>query len=142
MLFLLAWSSFAQAYDIDEIAAKSKLLPPDWQKRPAGPFVYAFLGHVNLFHGRLHWGRALIGDIELDAPEHAEAEQQPAVAYVRPHDIEIERASNGETALPVRIVHVLAVGPVCGWNSCARAASTTIRSRLISAGSGFGNCGS
>ena len=67
---------------------------------------------MNLFHGRLHRGRALIGDIELDAPEHAEAEQQPAVAYVRPHDIEIERVSAGATALAVRIVHVMAVGPV------------------------------
>ena len=86
--------------------------PDEVYDHPAGPFVYEFLGHVNLFHGRLHRGRALIGDIELDAPEHAEAEQQPAVAYVRPHDIEIERVSNGETGLPVRIVHVLAVGPV------------------------------
>ena len=86
--------------------------PDEVYDRPAGPFVYEFLGHVNLFHGRLHRGRALIGDIDLDAPEHAEAEQQPAVAYVRPHDIEIERAQNEETALPVRIVHVLAVGPV------------------------------
>ena len=34
------------------------------------------------------------------------------MAYVRPHDIEIERVSAGEAALPVRIVHVLAVGPV------------------------------
>ena len=86
--------------------------PDEVYDHPAGPFVYEFLGHVNLFHGRVHRGRATIGDIELDAPEHAEAEQQPAVAYVRPHDIEIERVSNGEAALPVRIVHVLAVGPV------------------------------
>jgi sulfate transport system ATP-binding protein len=85
--------------------------PDEVYDHPAGPFVYEFLGHVNLFHGRLHRGRATIGDIELDAPEHAEAEQQPAVAYVRPHDIEIERVANGET-LAVRIVHVLAVGPV------------------------------
>ena len=86
--------------------------PDEVYDHPAGPFLYEFLGHVNLFHGRLHRGRATIGGIELDAPEHPEAEQQPAVAYVRPHDIEIERVPNGEAALPVRIVHVLAVGPV------------------------------
>jgi sulfate transport system ATP-binding protein len=86
--------------------------PDEVYDRPAGPFVYEFIGHVNLFHGRLHRGRALIGNIELDAPEHPEAEQQPAVAYVRPHDIEIERTSDKETTLPVRIVHVLAVGSV------------------------------
>ena len=86
--------------------------PDEVYDQPAGPFVYEFIGHVNLFHGRLHRGRALIGNIELDAPEHPEAEQQPAVAYVRPHDIEIERTATGVAALPVRIVHVLAVGPV------------------------------
>jgi sulfate transport system ATP-binding protein len=46
---------------------------------------------VNLLYGRLDRGRALIGGIELAAPEHAEAEEQPAVACVRPYDIEIER---------------------------------------------------
>src|SRR5258708_9833947 len=88
--------------------------PDEVYDQPAGPFVYEFLGHVNLFHGRLHRGRALIGGIEFDAPEHAEAEEQPAVAYVRPHDIEIERVSGGERVRPVPIVHVLAVGPVVG----------------------------
>ena len=85
--------------------------PDEVYDHPAGRFVYEFLGNVNLFHGRLHQGRALIGDIELDAPGHADAEQQPAVAYVRPHDIEIERVANKGT-FAVRILHVLAVGPV------------------------------
>ena len=78
----------------------------------ASPFVYEFLGNVNLFHSRLHRGRAWIGDIEVDAPEHAEAEELTAVAYVRPHEIEVERAHNGEAALAARVVHVLSVGPI------------------------------
>jgi sulfate transport system ATP-binding protein len=86
--------------------------PDEVYEKPASPFVYEFLGHVNLFHGRLHQGRAWIGDIEVDAPEHSEAEEQTALAYVRPHDIEIEREPNGHRVLPARVVHVLAVGPV------------------------------
>mgnify|MGYP001430211661 CR=1 FL=1 len=31
--------------------------PDEVYDHPAGPFVYEFLGHVNLFHGRLHRGR-------------------------------------------------------------------------------------
>ncbi len=86
--------------------------PDDVYEKPANPFVYEFLGHVNLFHGRVHQGRAWIGDLEIDAPEHAEAEDLSAVAYVRPHDIEVDRIINGESALTAHVVHILSVGPV------------------------------
>lgn len=81
-------------------------------EHPANPFVYEFLGHVNLFHGRIHRGRATIGDIEIEAPEHAEAENMAAIAYVRPHDIEVDRVKNGESALAAHIVHIVSIGPV------------------------------
>jgi sulfate transport system ATP-binding protein len=85
--------------------------PDEVYERPASPFVYEFLGHVNLFHGRVHRGRAWIGDIEVEAPKHADAEEQEAVAYVRPHDIEIERVAGSDGALRARISHVLSIGP-------------------------------
>ncbi|MDR4651624.1 MAG: sulfate ABC transporter ATP-binding protein [Nitrosomonas sp.] len=81
-------------------------------EHPANPFVYEFLGHVNLFHGRIHRGRATIGDIEIEAPEHAEAENMAAIAYVRPHDIEVDRVKNGESALAAHIIHIVSIGPV------------------------------
>ena len=81
-------------------------------EQPANPFVYEFLGHVNLFHGRIHRGRAIINDIEIEAPEHAEAENMAAIAYVRPHDIEVDRVKNGESALAAHIIHIVSIGPV------------------------------
>jgi len=86
--------------------------PDEVYERPANPFVYEFLGHVNLFHGRIHRGRATIGDIEIEAPEHAEAENMAAIAYVRPHDIEVDRVKNGESALAAHIIHIVSIGPV------------------------------
>lgn len=86
--------------------------PDEVYEQPASPFVYEFLGNVNLFHSRLHRGRAWIGDLEVDAPEHAEAEELAAIAYVRPHEIEVERTQNGEAALAAQIVHILSVGPI------------------------------
>jgi sulfate transport system ATP-binding protein len=86
--------------------------PDEVYEHPANPFVYEFLGHVNLFHGRIHRGRATIGDIEIEAPEHAEAENMAAIAYVRPHDIEVDRVKNGESALAAHIVHIVSIGPV------------------------------
>ncbi len=69
--------------------------PEEVYNTPANPFVYSFLGSANLLHGRVHRGRARLGSIDLEAPEHAEADDVAAVGYVRPHDLEIERASNG-----------------------------------------------
>ena len=86
--------------------------PDEVYEQPASPFVYEFLGKVNLFHGRLHKGRAWIDGIEVDAPEHIEAEELAAVAYVRPHDIHVDRVVNGSGALEARVSHILSVGPV------------------------------
>lgn len=89
--------------------------PDEVYEHPASPFVYKFLGKVNLFHGRLHRGRAWIGGIEIDAPEHTEAEEFSGVVYVRPHDIHVDKvdnALNGEGAIAAHVSHILSVGPV------------------------------
>lgn len=81
--------------------------------QPATPFVYQFLGNVNLFHGRIEAGLARIGsDLSVAAPEYGH-EAGAAVAYVRPHDIEIIRAphSDGE-GLQATVRHVRAVGSI------------------------------
>ena len=78
---------------------------------PASPFVYDFLGSVNLFHGRVHRGRVRIGGLEVEAPEHEEAQDSPAVAYVRPHDIEVERGRDGRPVIDVIVRHILTTGP-------------------------------
>ncbi|HEY3305954.1 MAG TPA: sulfate ABC transporter ATP-binding protein [Candidatus Binatia bacterium] len=69
--------------------------PEEVYNHPATPFVYHFLGNVNLFHSRVHAGRVQIGDIEIEVPEHDGAHDAPAVAYVRPHDIELDRVREG-----------------------------------------------
>lgn len=86
--------------------------PDEVYERPVNPFVYEFLGHVNLFHGRVHQGRVTISDFETEAPDHAEADNLTAIAYVRPHDIEIDRVTNGESALAAHIAHIVSIGPV------------------------------
>jgi len=86
--------------------------PGEVYDNPASPFVYHFLGHVNLFHSRVHAGFARIGDIELETPEHGEVEDTPALAYVRPHDIDIQREGNGVAAFRAVVSHILPIGPV------------------------------
>jgi len=81
-------------------------------EHPNSPFVYNFLGNVNLFHGRIHKGRVSIGSIELDVPEYANTLNTDAISYVRPHDIEIEREAKGNEFIPARLLFIRAIGPV------------------------------
>ncbi len=86
--------------------------PEEVYEHPASPFVYGFLGDVNLFHGRIHQGRVHIGQGELEAPEWAEARDRPGVAYVRPYDVELASVRSDAAALEAVIRHMRSFGPV------------------------------
>jgi sulfate transport system ATP-binding protein len=62
---------------------------------PASPFVMNFLGNVNIFHGRVEQGRALLGPLAVDYPEHSTADSRPAAGYARPHELEVTRSDDG-----------------------------------------------
>ena len=89
---------------------------------PASPFVYGFLGDVNLFHGRAHEGEVHLEGMQLAAPEHAAARNAKAFAYVRPHDLEVQRYVPGEgqgldaagrsRGIVVRLDRAIVVGPI------------------------------
>jgi sulfate/thiosulfate transport system ATP-binding protein len=80
-------------------------------ERPASPFVYGFLGTVNVFHGRAHDGRLDLGPVSLESPEHRDVRDAPAVVYARPHEIDIERFSPGLNGISVQLNRLLVVGP-------------------------------
>jgi sulfate transport system ATP-binding protein len=61
--------------------------PQEVWDHPASPFVYGFLGDVNLFQGRAHEGSVHFDGLKLASPEHAGAQNAKASAYVRPHDL-------------------------------------------------------
>ena len=86
--------------------------PSEVYDRPATPFVYDFLGNVNLFQGRVHEGTAQMGGMELSSPEHAATNDAPAVGYVRSHDIEIERFPSDVSCIQAEVRYILAVGPL------------------------------
>jgi sulfate transport system ATP-binding protein len=79
---------------------------------PASPFVYSFLGNVNLFHGRLHQGVLASGDITFDAPQHADVHDSSAIGYVRPHDLEVERYAPGAEGVVAKLRRAHAIGPL------------------------------
>jgi sulfate transport system ATP-binding protein len=85
--------------------------PQSVYDNPANPFVYSFLGNVNLFHGRVKEGKATIGDFQVEAPELRDASDSPAVGYSRPHEMDVSRDRNGADALAAEIIQIQAVGP-------------------------------
>ncbi|MFT3719150.1 sulfate/molybdate ABC transporter ATP-binding protein [Pseudorhodoferax sp.] len=86
--------------------------PQQVWEHPASPFVYGFLGDVNLFHGRAHQGELHVEGLKIDAPEHHGAEDAKAFAYVRPHDLEVERYSPGASGIVAQLTRALVVGPI------------------------------
>jgi sulfate/thiosulfate transport system ATP-binding protein len=75
--------------------------PDEVYHRPMTPFVYNFLGNVNLFHGRIDEETPAIHD-------NATGE----LVYVRPHLLEINRQSNGGSNFRATIKHINSAGPL------------------------------
>lgn len=86
--------------------------PEEVYKHPANPFVYGFLGDVNLFHSRIHMGRARIGEVEIAVPEYPEAQDAPAVAFVRPHEIDLQINHNSRQGIEAVVRCLRILGPV------------------------------
>jgi sulfate transport system ATP-binding protein len=87
--------------------------PDEVYSNPASPFVYQFLGNVNVFHSRLHGHWADVGYEASDAANAVNEVNSPgeAMAFVRPHDIDIERSPvAGGLEATVQDVH--AIGPL------------------------------
>jgi sulfate transport system ATP-binding protein len=86
--------------------------PDEVYNRPASPFVYGFLGNVNLFHGRVHDGVLASGEAQFEAPQHAGVLDAKGVGYVRPHDLEVERYVPGLEGIVVKLRRAHAIGPL------------------------------
>ncbi|PKO86521.1 MAG: sulfate ABC transporter ATP-binding protein [Betaproteobacteria bacterium HGW-Betaproteobacteria-12] len=76
--------------------------PDEVYSSPASPFVYQFLGNVNVFHSRQQGAYA-------EVERHADVEK--VTAFVRPHDIDITHQP-GDGALQASVQHVHPIGPV------------------------------
>jgi sulfate transport system ATP-binding protein len=86
--------------------------PQEVWDHPASPFVYGFLGDVNMFHGRAHEGEVHLEGMQLKSPEHADAQNAKAFAYVRPHDLDVQRYAPGAQGIVVQLSRAIVVGPI------------------------------
>jgi sulfate transport system ATP-binding protein len=88
--------------------------PDQVYNHPASPFVYGFLGNVNMFQGRVQDGILASGDASFQVPgqQNGEAKNGKGTAYVRPHDLEIDRYTPGAEGIVVKLRRAHAIGPL------------------------------
>ena len=82
--------------------------PDQVYDHPATPFVYSFLGSVNLFHGRVDGDVVHVGPHQLTHSGSTAIDGSSVVAFVRPHELSIstDAASQGIHAVVERILSI------------------------------------
>jgi sulfate transport system ATP-binding protein len=86
--------------------------PEEIFERPATPFVIRFMGHVNVFRGRVQNGKAHLGPLALDYPDHPHAEERPASGFTRPYDLDVARESSEGGGFWATLRHATLAGAV------------------------------
>jgi len=84
--------------------------PDEVYHHPATPFVYGFLGSVNLFHGRIDEGQTYLHDVAVQGM--APFANGATTVYVRPHWLEIRRQPNDGSHFRATIKHINSAGPL------------------------------
>jgi sulfate transport system ATP-binding protein len=108
--------------------------PEEVYEHPATPFVYRFLGNVNLFHGRMESGTVHVRDFSLEVPLDTPGAEPaaetfrryfedsgeycvfphatPAMIFARPHFLEIEPGPTSRPHFRATITHLNTAGPI------------------------------
>lgn len=84
--------------------------PDEVYENPATPFVYQFLGDVNVFHGRISHDRILDKEAGEPLSIDADASDQREVTFVRPHDLELSLSRTTPTQLEATVQFLITAG--------------------------------
>lgn len=84
--------------------------PEEVYTNPATPFVYNFIGNVNLFHGRVENGKLFLGDKEIHHGTATKTEDNKAFIYIRPYHFDIYRSKQNDTISSAIIEHISPAG--------------------------------
>ncbi len=84
--------------------------PDEIYNHPASPFVYHFIGNVNLFHGRVEGDRAYIGNMVLDIQHPAQHDKDNAAVFIRPNQLDIERSPVAGNCFEAHVQHINPIG--------------------------------
>jgi sulfate transport system ATP-binding protein len=86
--------------------------PEEVFHKPATKFVMEFLGQVNVFHGRVQGGKAMLGEVPLDGHYFPGRKEGAAMVYMRPHELDIKLYKNGAPSFPATISRINPAGSI------------------------------
>ncbi|MGA2182375.1 MAG: TOBE-like domain-containing protein [Bryobacteraceae bacterium] len=86
--------------------------PDEVFHHPASEFVVTFLGNVNLFHGRVESGKAMIGRLAVDASRALPVDGGTARVFVRPHELDIDVHRTNGASVRARVLRIQSAGPL------------------------------
>jgi sulfate transport system ATP-binding protein len=78
--------------------------PDEVYAQPASAFVYGFLGSANRFEGHAQGAEFHAPGLRYPLPEAANKLDSPAVAFARPHDLDVHRHEPGADGLPAQLL--------------------------------------
>jgi sulfate transport system ATP-binding protein len=85
--------------------------PDEVYDKPATPFVYGFLGNVNLFHGRVEGSNIQVGSHSLNNADNSGlASGTPVLAFARPHELAISTDLQRQDGILAKIDRILSFG--------------------------------
>jgi sulfate transport system ATP-binding protein len=84
--------------------------PDEVYEHPATPFVYQFLGDVNVFHGRMSQDRFVNKEAGEQRYSNPNTSDHREVTFVRPHDLELSMTRTIPTQLEATVQFVNAAG--------------------------------
>ncbi|MGC3963105.1 MAG: sulfate ABC transporter ATP-binding protein [Rhodocyclaceae bacterium] len=86
--------------------------PNDVYDSPATPFVYGFLGSVNLFHGRAEGGHVHVAGHTHVHDGEALTNGADVIAFARPHELDIVPEQGNASGIAAQVTRILSFGPV------------------------------
>jgi sulfate transport system ATP-binding protein len=86
--------------------------PEEVFHRPATQFVMEFLGQVNVFHGRVRGGKAMLGEVALDGHFFPGKDEGAAMVYMRPHELDIKLYKNGAPNFHAKVTRINPAGSI------------------------------
>jgi sulfate transport system ATP-binding protein len=101
--------------------------PDEVYEHPATPFVYQFLGDVNVFHGRISQDRTSHDEA---SGQEADASGEQEVTFVRPHDLELSLSRTTTTQLEATVRFVITAGSRVRLELVSKDSSQTIAVEL------------
>ncbi len=92
---------------IEQAASPSEIF-----HNPASEFVMDFLGHVNVFRGRVEGGQVVLGNATIPLADSKPQVDGTAKVYVRPHEFEIDRHATSPSSLFATVTRINPAGSI------------------------------